>query len=826
MKAVVMVGGKGTRLRPLTCDRPKPMVPVVNRPMLEHVITLLKLHGFSDIFATLYYMPEVIQDYFGHGDKFGVEMHYAIEDTPLGTAGSVKACEKYLDSTFLVISGDALTDIHLGEAVEFHKAKGAIATIVLTRVTSPLEYGVVITDDDGRITRFLEKPSWSEVFSDTVNTGIYVLEPEALRLFDAGVQFDFSKNLFPLILKKGLPLFGYVACGYWSDVGNIEQYRQTHYDILQGLAYVSIPGEEIARGIYIGKGTEIHPNTKLDPPIVIGDFCRIRRGAEIGSGTVIGHNNILNEGLSVKRSVLWDDSFFGKDTELRGAIVCSKASLKAKSAVFEGSVIGSRSVVGTHSVIKPGVKIWPEKVIDAGTTITTSLVWGAKWSKRLFGTYGVSGLVNVELTPEIAAKLGAAYCSCFKERPQVVVSSDAYKPSRMVKRALTSGLLSGGVGVYDLGRMTTPVTRYAVTALGVNGGLHVRLSPYDPDIALIEFLDNKGMNIDKATERKIENAFFSEDFTRVSPDDIGEVAFLTRLIEEYLDCLLQTISVDLIRAKQFQVAVDYDPGNLSLLLPSFLSALGCSVSTSDRENAGDHGPRHLLDMLDSLSHLAKSVIVQQADLGIIVDSNAERLLLVDEKGNRVSDDLLMALMSLLVLKSQEGATVAVPVTASRIIEDMARSYRGRVVRTRANPRSVMEKAIEEKIFIGEKGLPGFQAPFDALFSLGKILETMARDGISLSELVSMVPEFYISKRSVKCPWEAKGKVMRTLIDETRTKKVELIDGIKVYHETGWALVLPDSEEPLFHIYSEASTPGEAEALREAYMNRINEIGLI
>ena len=279
-----------------------------------------------------------------------------------------------------------------------------------------MEYGVVITDDDGRITRFLEKPSWSEVFSDTVNTGIYVLEPEALRLFDAGKQFDFSKNLFPLILKKGLPLFGYVADGYWSDVGNIEQYRQTHYDILQGPAHVNIPGEEIARGIYIGTGTEIHPDTRLEAPIVIGDSCRIRRNAEIGSCTVIGHNNILNEGLSVKRSVLWDDSFFGKDAELRGAIVCSRASLKAKSAVFEGSVIGSRSVVGAHSIIKPGVKIWPEKVIDAGTTITTSLVWGAKWSKRLFGTYGVSGLVNVELTPEIAAKLGAAYGDVYKRQ--------------------------------------------------------------------------------------------------------------------------------------------------------------------------------------------------------------------------------------------------------------------------------------------------------------------------------------------------------------------------------------------------------------------------
>ncbi|MFZ5924426.1 MAG: nucleotidyltransferase family protein, partial [Bacillota bacterium] len=171
MKAVVMAGGKGTRLRPLTCDKPKPMVSMVNRPILEHIVRLLRKHGFADIYATLHYMPEVIQEYFGTGESFGVRMNYSIEDSPLGTAGSVKACERHLDSTFIVMSGDALTDIDLSAAMEFHRAKGAIATVILTRVSTPLEYGVVITEDDGRISRFLEKPSWSEVFSDTVNTG-------------------------------------------------------------------------------------------------------------------------------------------------------------------------------------------------------------------------------------------------------------------------------------------------------------------------------------------------------------------------------------------------------------------------------------------------------------------------------------------------------------------------------------------------------------------------------------------------------------------------------------------------------------------------------
>ncbi|MDI7247082.1 MAG: mannose-1-phosphate guanyltransferase [Bacillota bacterium] len=823
MKAVVMAGGKGTRLRPLTCDKPKPMVPVVGRPILEHIVRLLRKHGFTDIYATLHYMPEVIEEHFGTGEAFGVSMRYAVEDTPLGTAGSVKACEEHLASTFLVISGDALTDFDLAEAVEFHRARGAIATIVLTRVPTPLEYGVVITDDDGRISRFLEKPSWGEVFSDTVNTGIYVLEPEVLGFFDFGQEFDFSKNLFPLILKRKMPLFGYVASGYWSDIGTIDQYRQTHYDILEGRAKVDIPGQEVERGVYIGAGAEIHPNARLIPPAVIGDFSRVKRNAEVGDASVIGCQNLLNEGASVKRSVIWNNSYVGKEAELRGAIVCSRTSIKAKTALFEGSVVGADCSVGERSIIKPGVKIWPDKVIDAGTTITTSLVWGAKWSRRLFGSYGVSGLLNVEITPEFAAKLGAAYGACVGEKRAIVVSSDAYKPSRMLKRAITAGLLSSGTNVYDLGRMTTPVTRYAVAALGVAGGLHVRLSPYDPNIGLIEFLDEKGINIDRSMERKIENAFFSEDFRRVDTEDIGEVAFLTRVVEQYLDGLLKAVSVASVRARRFKVVVDFDPGNLSLLLPTLLDALGCQVLALNPDSVVAARPRQHFEMLDSLALLSRAVVSSRADLGIAVDTNAERLLLVDEQGRGVSEEMFCALMSLLILKSREGATVAVPVTAPRIIEELARTYRGRVIRTRANPRSVMEKVIEEKILIGVRELPGFQPAFDALLSLAKILEVMATENVRLSSLLSMVPQFYMSKRTVECPWEDKGRVMRTLIEETRSEKVELIDGIKVYHDTGWALILPDSEEPLFHVYSEASTPADAEALREMYMTRISEI---
>ena len=195
MKVIIMAGGEGSRLRPLTCDRPKPMVPIVNRPMMEHIVALLKRYGMTDIGVTLQYLPAQIKSYFGDGRELGVQMQYFIEESPLGTAGSVKNAGAFLDETFLVISGDALTDFDLKKAVDFHRAKGGVATLVLTSVATPLDYGVVIAGEDGQISQFLEKPSWGEVFSDTVNTGIYILEPEALQYVPENAMFDFAKEI-------------------------------------------------------------------------------------------------------------------------------------------------------------------------------------------------------------------------------------------------------------------------------------------------------------------------------------------------------------------------------------------------------------------------------------------------------------------------------------------------------------------------------------------------------------------------------------------------------------------------------------------------------
>jgi mannose-1-phosphate guanylyltransferase/phosphomannomutase len=805
-----MAGGKGTRLRPLTCNVPKPMVPVVNRPMMEHVVDLLLAHGFRDLGCTLCYMPEAIQNHFGDGSALGCKIIYSVEETPLGTAGSVRALGGFLDGTFIVVSGDALTDIDLQAAVEFHKSKGAAATLVLTRVATPLEYGVVIVDDGGRVKRFLEKPSWGEVFSDTVNTGIYVLEPEVISLVDPSREFDFSKNLFPLLLERRYPLFGYVAEGYWCDVGNLEQYRQTHQDILTGRARVRVGGVQVDEGVWREEGSEIEPGVRLIPPVVIGAGAAVRKGALIGDCSVLGPECVVAEDASLLKTVVWAGSYIGREAELRGAILGPRTSVKGHARVDEGAVVGAGCSLGERSHVKSGVKIWPDKVVDQGAQVNTSLVWGLHWSRRLFGTLGVAGLSNIEVTPDFAARLGAAHGTCIARQGAVVVSSDPSPASRMIKRAMASGLTSAGRDVLDIGDATTSIARFAIPTLAAAAGVHARVSPYDACATLVEFLDERGINIDRSTERKVENAFLTEDFKRATCDKVGDVSTVAGTAGRYLDALIRTVNADVIRARGFSLVSGFHRAGPAGIVQHLLTTLECSVV-------------HRLDgtdFLEALGELSALVVQNRADIGFLLDPNAERLTLVDERGEALSAEDLLALVCTGILKSGQSRRVAVPVTASASLEGVARRLGGQIVWAQANPRSVMEKAIEAKIHIGGGTLPQFQPVYDGLFALAVILELMAREQTTLSELVRAVPRSYMRKYSVDCAWQAKGRVMRTLIEESENEDVQLIDGIKVYNDRGWTLILPDSEEPVFHVYSEAQSPEIADEIAAVYMDRI------
>lgn len=374
MKAVILAGGKGTRLRPVTCELPKPMVPVLNIPLMEHLILLLKKHGIRDIGVTLMYLPQKIKSYFGDGSKWGVRLQYFIEDNPRGTAGSLLHAASFLNEPFIVLSGDCITDINLTEAIGFHRQQRALATIVLTRSDNPLDFGIVMTDNAGRIVSFLEKPALCEVFSDIVNTGIYVLEPDVLNYIEPGHPFDFSRELFPKLLESGLRLSGYTTDRYWSDVGSVENYLNAHKDIFDKKTdlFPLIKGGVLR--VITGRSTVIEPTALVHGPCVIGNNCYIGHRTVIDSYSVIGDNCIIEDHSYIKKSILYNSITVGSGSEVRGSILGSRVRLMRHVSCLENTVIGEQSVIHEGCVIKPGVRIWPGETIQPLSVVDRSIV--------------------------------------------------------------------------------------------------------------------------------------------------------------------------------------------------------------------------------------------------------------------------------------------------------------------------------------------------------------------------------------------------------------------------------------------------------------------
>ncbi len=833
MKAVIMAGGSGTRLRPLTSNLPKPMVPVANKPMSEHIVNLLRQHNFNDIIFTLHYLPDAIKDYFGDGSDFGVKISYSTEEgRPLGTAGCVKAVQDELDQTFLVISGDSLTDMDLTEALKFHKEKKSKATIVLKRVENPLEYGVVITDTEGRIQRFVEKPGASEIFSDTVNTGTYILDPEVLLYVVMGREQDFSNDLFPLLLLRNEPLYGYVADGYWCDIGNLQMYRQAHKDILDGRMKLHIDLPQIQPSVWVGEGTQIDSSVTLEGPIMIGKNCRIGRESEIGSHTVIGDNVIVQEKVSLKQPVIWSNAYIGNETALRACVVCNNVTIHNGAEILEGAIIGGNSNVGQEARISPDVRIWPDKAIDSGAKVMSSLVWGTRAPRTLFGAHGVRGLANVDITPEFAVNLAAAYGSVLKSGP-VLVSRDYWRVSHMISRAVISGLCSVGIEVQNLEAMSLPISRYYVKTQRASGLVHVRVSQREPEKITIEFFDREGVAITKAHERKIETAFFKEDFPRCLPADVGNISFPSRVREYYMDEYLNHVKGQVfeedkvpfcvvpgsnytrvtkaggIATQAPRVVIDYAMAETGVILPDLLGRLG--IDTVVLNSSIRNAPPRQEERIAMRKQLADVVKALNAELGVQIGRNGEQMTLVDETGQIIRGELLLAVVADIILRDKQGRSIVVPVNASSCIERIAARYDCKVVRCKASETEIgsgtakLEAAVLGGSANGCFIFPEFQNGYDAMFAVGQVLEHLTYQGRSLHEAVTQLPPLYYQVDSVHCPWERKGRVMRLLVEKHQDRPMELLDGVKIQTRPDhWILVLPDAVEPLVHVYADGA----------------------
>ena len=365
MKALILAAGMGTRLEPLTLAVPKPMVPVVCKPVMEHNLELLRRYGFTDITANLHYFPEQVENYFSDGSAFGVKLSYSYEDTLLGTAGGVRRMGRELDNireTFLVLSSDALTDINLKRLVAFHKKKKAIATIALQPVSDTSEFGVVATDDLDKITAFQEKPSKEEAISNLVNTGIYVFEPEILDMISEG-HYDFGRQLFPELVKRNLPFYGYKMVEYWADVGSLAFYKQANFDILKGFARINIPGRRVSKNLWIGKDAKMDRSVKLDKGVIIGNSVKIGAHVEIVGETVIGDMCTIGDDVKISKSIIWSDTFVGKGSIVNQSIIGSWCYIEKEANIGQDSVISNRCGVRAGRTVPPETRLNPNGII-------------------------------------------------------------------------------------------------------------------------------------------------------------------------------------------------------------------------------------------------------------------------------------------------------------------------------------------------------------------------------------------------------------------------------------------------------------------------------
>ena len=767
-----MAGGEGTRLRPLTSNAPKPMLPLVNRPMMEHIIELLATHGIEDIVVTVAFMANAIRNYFGDGSEFGVRMVYATEESPLGTAGSVRNAMDELDDTFLVISGDVLTDLDLTALIRAHEERSALATIGLVRVENPLEYGIVIANEDGSIERFLEKPTWGQVFSDTINSGIYVLEPEIFDWIAPEQSVDFSSDVFPALLDAGKGVFGSVADGYWEDVGTLSAYVRAHKDILDHRVVVSIPGFELADGVYVGQGSEVDPDAVLTGPCVIGDNCFIDANVSLGEYVVLGTGVRMRRDAELERTVVHDNAYIGESVRMRGAVVGRASDLRRGARCEEGVVLGDEVFVGENAVLSSDVKVYPFKTVEAGAVLNTSVIWESRGARSLFGRGGVSGLANVDITPELAAKVALAFATSLSKDAHVVVSRDSSRSARMLKRAVMAGLNAGGINVMDLEVASVPLTRF-----------HCR-------------------------------------------SDIGDIDLVPRALEQYAVALEQTIDVKSVAARRFKVVIDYSYGATSFVMPNVLSKLEAEVLAVN-PYASTRGVLGF-DREEHAAGVANLVRASGADLGAVIDPSGEQLTLVDGRGVVLSfDQLLMAFLELISGRLL-GNRVALPVTVSRQAAQIVGKHGYDVLWTKTSAASLMEDADTPGVGFAanvEGGviLPGFLPAFDAAAGLLKMLDLLAARETSLAAIVADLPQVHMVHEGVITPWEQKGTVMRTLVEQTQGRDVQLIDGVKVFHDSGWVLVLPDPEEPVTHIWAEGDDSADARTLAQEYARRIRQM---
>ena len=759
LKAIIMAGGEGSRLRPLTCDCPKPMLRLMGRPLMEYAVELLKRHGIREIAATLGYLPDAITDYFGDGGEMGVQLHYYIETTPLGTAGSVKRARDFLSETFIVLSGDGVTDIDLSAALRFHREKRALATLVLRQSAHPQEYGMVVTGADGRILSFHEKPGRGDVYSDKINTGIYILEPELLNRIPDGGCYDFGHDFFPALLAEDLPVYGYTAEGYWCDVGDVAAYLRVHADALDGRIRLNglVPCNggapcHIEEPVYIAPGATIDPSAHIGPYSVIGEGCNVAAGA------------------GVKHSILFCGARAERGAQLRGCIAGTDAVIGEDAQLFEESVVGTRSRIGARAMLPPGVKLWPEKSLPEGERPEENIVWGSRREQKF-----ISGALCLE-SPAQAARAAQA-CMAQMQPREVLVGRGASTVAAAMWHAAAAGIMAQGIQIIDAGMCSLPQLRHSLGALRSGAAIFIeenRLTPLNANGALLEEKLQRGIL------KRIERQDFPSPFRAVTPPILP--AGCSAL--SYIAALA--------------AAFEADP-RLSPRVA--LCAEGALLETSEQafQRAG---------LALRLVHSREELRPGEGEIGVFLPDGGETALFSDAEGALTEVQRQIACAWTALEKGE--SRLILPVHATRAIDSLG-----------ANTLYFPGETAAWMNALAQSSPLQFRLQHDGLFFALCFLSRLTERGLSLRQWRQQAPGAYRSERGVALPERESGRILRALAQNAAS--AELGGGVRLPRKGCWAWLGPDDTGAQLNIIAEAGDMETARELCDFYDSEIHRL---
>ncbi len=784
-QAIIMAGGEGTRLRPLTCALPKPLVPVLDQPVMAYSLQLLRRHGIQEAGATLFYLPETIEQRFGDGAAHGLSLRYWDEEHPVGTAGSVRLALDALDDVFFVLSGDGLTDCDLTAAMDFHKRSGALATLVMKRVPVPLEYGVVIARENGRIQRFVEKPGWGEVFSDTVNTGIYILQKEAIERVPADRSYDFGRDLFPLLVREKQAVYGWVMDGYWCDIGGQEAYLQAQADFLEGRVNLRATIEPDGRGNRIAASAKVSPDAMLDGPCWVGEGARVAAGARIGLHAVLGPESAVGEGASVKQTTLWRGAQIGAKAQVRGAVICNDARMGEGARAFEGSALGEGSAVGARSELAPGVRVWPGKQVDGDFRLVSNLVWGG-------GAHcAVDGSGVTAESPEQAAMLGAAWMRAAKAVDMGLMCAPG-ATAQAQYAAVNAGLIAQGVRVTLLGEGTLPMLRGVQRMLSLDAGIFVHGTR-------LEMTGVHGCAPNRDLQRSLEALAQRQDYPKPFAREPVPPRFVQDARAFYVGALAARADARALASCTQSVAVFAHTEEQRSLAQALLDAL--------------HLPQ------------ARAVLgtphVEHAEVGFLLSEDGQSVAAFDTQGT--PEEGSQALLRYAALLHGGVRALFAPTHAPRALEELAARVDATVRRVKSAREAMMQAILEaegEPAALQER-LWQMDMQFDGLCALVGVVGMLASRRETLRAALATLPSAHRISREVPCALTDKGRVLRALAEEHQ--RADLTDGLCVDFDGGWAMLIPSADGASLRVLAESQRVEFAQELCDLFSRRVAEL---